>query len=47
MPSEGNLGESLALAVLENYQAANAWNRHNWLLGAETVLGRGAKQALA
>jgi uncharacterized protein (TIGR02391 family) len=52
MPSEGNLGlkaetvislplETLAFAVLENYQAANAWNRHNWLLGAERALGRG------
>src|SRR5690349_2195812 len=52
MPAEGNLGlkaetvislplESLAFAVLENYQAANSWNRHNWLLGAERALGRG------
>jgi len=52
MQAEGNVGlnaetlisvpiESLALAILENYQAANSRNRHNWLLGAERVLGRG------
>jgi uncharacterized protein (TIGR02391 family) len=52
MFSEGNLGltsksilelpiESLALAVLENYVAAKSWNRYNWLLGAQNVLGRG------
>ena len=52
MPSEGILGltaktiielpvESLALAVLENYANSKAWNRHNWLLAAQTNLGRG------
>lgn len=52
MPSEGDLGltaetitalpiKSLALAVLENYIATNAWNRYNWLLGAERILGHG------
>jgi uncharacterized protein (TIGR02391 family) len=52
MSSEGDLGlkaqtiielpvESLAFAVLENYAASGAWNRHNWMLGAQTALGRG------
>jgi uncharacterized protein (TIGR02391 family) len=52
MASEGDLGlraetilqlplENLALGVLENYAGSNAWNRHNWLLGAQTALGRG------
>jgi uncharacterized protein (TIGR02391 family) len=40
--------ESLALAVLENYAATNAWNRNNWLLGAQAAFGRGPHmQALA
>jgi uncharacterized protein (TIGR02391 family) len=59
MASEGDLNlkpetilelpiESLALAVLENYAATDAWNRHNWLLEAERLLGRGPHlQALA
>jgi uncharacterized protein (TIGR02391 family) len=59
MPSEGNLGltvrtiielpiESLALAVLENYAASRAWNRHNWMLGAQNNLSPGLHmQALA
>src|SRR2546421_12773770 len=59
MPSEGDLGisaetilelpiESLALAVLKNYDSTNAWNRRNWLLQAERTLGRGPHlQALA
>src|SRR5438445_4043433 len=59
MRSEGDLGisaqtivelpiETLALAVLENYDSTNAWNRHNWLLAAERTLGRGPYlQALA
>ena len=53
MTSEGDLGlteatslerplETLALAVLENYAASNAWNRVSWLSGAESVLGRGS-----
>jgi hypothetical protein len=52
MSSEGDLGlkaqtiidlplESLAPAVLENYAASGAWNRHNWMLGAQNALGRG------
>jgi uncharacterized protein (TIGR02391 family) len=52
MPSEGDLSlkaetiielpvESLALAVLENYAASQAWCRHNWMLGAQSTLGRG------
>lgn len=52
MTSEGDLGlksetivdlpiESLALAVLKNYAASKAWNRHNWLMGAQHVLGNG------
>ena len=52
MASEGDLGlkdatilqlplETLALAVLENYAASNAWNRVTWLSGAENTLGRG------
>jgi uncharacterized protein (TIGR02391 family) len=59
MISEGFLGlkaetivalpiESLALAVLQNYVATNAWNRSNWLLGAKSALGTGAHlEALA
>jgi uncharacterized protein (TIGR02391 family) len=59
MPSEGDLGlsarsiidlplESLALAVLENYAASGAWNRHNWMLAASNALGPGLHlQALA
>ena len=53
MSSEGDLGlkaetinqlpvESLALAVLENYAAANSWNQRNWMLGAQQALGRGS-----
>lgn len=52
MSNEGNLGltsetitelpiESLALAVLQNYQASKSWHRDNWLQGAERSLGRG------
>ena len=52
MLSEGNLGidantiielpiESLALIVLENFVASNAWNRKNWLLSAKSALGNG------
>lgn len=52
MAEEGDLGlkpetiiglpvESLALAILQNYEASKAWNRHNWLIGAESRLGRG------
>jgi hypothetical protein len=53
MSSEGDLGlkaetiidlpiESLALAVLENYAATDAWNYRNWLVDAERTLGRGS-----
>ena len=52
MSKEGDLGlssktildlplESLALAVLQNFDDAKSWNRHNWMLGAESSLGRG------
>ena len=52
MASAGDLGlgeatildlplETLALAVLENYAGSESWNRHNWLLAAQSTLGRG------
>lgn len=52
MPTEGDLGlkpetiielpiESLALAVLDNFVATEAWNRENWMLAARSVLGSG------
>src|SRR5437868_3758798 len=34
--------ESLALLVLQNYAENGGWNRRNWMLGAETALGRGS-----
>ena len=51
-PSAGNLGlksetivelpiESLAFAVLQNFATTNEWNRQNWLLAAQRVLGNG------
>ncbi|WP_236015092.1 TIGR02391 family protein [Geomonas anaerohicana] len=52
MTSEGDLGlkaetiielpiETLAFAVLENYATTNGWSRHNWLIRAKDVVGRG------
>lgn len=52
MEEEGALGlnsetilqlplETLALAVLKNYEANNGWNRSNWIGGAQRALGRG------
>ncbi len=50
--TEGDLGldpktilelpvETLALAVLQNYNSSRGWNRRNWLFAAERVLGPG------
>ncbi len=52
MVAEGDLGltpetimalplDVLALAVLQNFTEAKGWNRHNWMLRAERVLGGG------
>lgn len=33
--------EQLALGVLVNFDASEAWSRHNWLMAAQTKHGRG------
>lgn len=33
--------ESLAFAVLKNYAETDSWNRYNWMLGAQRVIGLG------
>jgi len=53
MTNEGGLGlepatiqdlpiETLALAVLQNFDQAGSWNRNNWMQGALSHLGRGS-----
>ena len=52
MAAEGDLGfkpgtisalplENLALAILQNYAAADSWSRHKWMVNAQHTLGRG------